>query len=94
MKRNARKAFTELKKKNAKVFENGADYGAHFIISAEDNYPVPVADYYNEVLREYVDETGKIQNAGSIATFVNDILAKNGLYAEWINPGMVGVYDA
>lgn len=94
MKRNARKAFTALKKKGAAVFENGADYGAHFILSGEDNHPAPVADYYQEYLTEYEDrETGKIHNAFGIADFVHDILKKNDLYVEWINPGMLGVYD-
>lgn len=92
MKRNARKAFTALKNRGAKVFET-KDYG-HFIISGEDNHPLAVADYYHEYLTEHVDGNGVIQNAFGIATFVHDILKKNGLYAEWINPGMVGVYDA
>lgn len=94
MKRNVRKAFTALRNEGVKVIEKGSDWGAHFIISGEDNYPRPVADYWREYLKEYVDETGKIQNAFGIATFVNDILAANDLYAEWIDGGTVGVYDA
>lgn len=93
MKRNARKAFDALKKEGATVIET-RDYGAHFIISGENNYPVTVADYWQEYMKEYVDDNGKIQNAFGIATFVHDILQANGLYAEWIDGGTVGVYDA
>lgn len=94
MKRNARRAFTALKNKGAKVFET-KDYGAHFILSGEDNYPTPVACFYGEYLREYKDkETGKIHNAFGIADFVHNILKKNSLYAEWIDAGTLGVYDA
>jgi len=93
MKRNVRSAFIALQKKGAKVFET-KDYGAHFILSGEDNYPVPVADYYRETLTEYQDKaTGKIHNAFGIADFVHEILKKNNLYAEWIDAGTLGVYD-
>lgn len=93
MKRNVKNAFDALQKKGAKVFET-KDYGAHFIISGEDNYPVAVADYWQEYMKEHVDAAGKIQNAFGIATFVHEILRANGLYAEWIDGGTVGVYDA
>jgi hypothetical protein len=94
MKRNARKAFTALKKLGAPVYDRPSE-SAEFILGAElrtkdDTY---FADYYREELREYRDETGKIQNPFGIRTDVNDILTENGLMAEWINGGMVGIYQ-
>lgn len=95
MKRHARKAFTALKKINAPVYDR-EDYGAHFIIGGElrdsdDHY---FCDYYGEEVKEYVDANGRIVNAFGIRQDVRDILEANGLHAEWINAGMVGVYDS
>lgn len=94
MKRNARTASNALKKLGAPIYDSHG-YGCHFVIGAElrtsdDTY---YADYWQEELKEYRDEAGKIQNAFGIRTDVNEILAKHDLYAEWINAGMVGVYD-
>jgi len=98
MQRNARTAFKALEKLGAPVFDHGDredQWGAHFILSGElrstdDSY---FADYWQEELREYIDETGKIQNPFGIRTDVNDILTANDLYAEWIDGGTCGIYD-
>lgn len=97
MKSNARKAFTALKNLGVTVIESD-DYG-HFVISGEDGKGF--ADYYQEYTREHYhpDDTDlphaarRIENAFGIRTDVNKILDKHGLYAEWIDPGTLGVYD-
>lgn len=93
MKRNSRKAFTALVKLNAPVFDRN-DYNAEFLIGGElrTSDDVYFCDYWREELREYIDEDGRIQNPFGIRTDVYDILEANGLYAEWINGGLVGVY--
>jgi len=96
MKRYARKAYTALKKKGIKMVDNGNGWNSHFIISGEDfdANGMPVADYYQEYLKEYVNDDGKIENPFGVRTDVVDTLAANGLYAEWIDAGTLGVYDA
>lgn len=104
MKRNAKTAFTALKRINAPVFNHceageslDNQWGAHFILSAElekagDSL---FADYYGDEIVEYRDsDTGEIINAFGIRQCVIDILSANGLYAEYIDPGTVGIYDA
>ena len=90
MKRTARTAMTKIRNMGAFVYEDN-DYGAHFIVGAEDGGVV--GDYWREYIREYVDDSGKIHNAFGIRTAVNDLLNERDLYAEWINAGMFGVYD-
>lgn len=97
MKRHALKAANALKKINAPVYDHLAgEYGSHFIIGAElrTNDDVRFCDYYQEEIKEGYDINGNIINAFGIRQDVADILKANGLYAEWINPGQVGVYDA
>ena len=99
MNRQARGAFTVLKNKGVPVFEveqgSYGSYGQHFSISAEDpcSDGILAADYYQEFTREYVDDDGKIHNPFGIRTWIYDLLDDKGLYAEWINPGVLGVYD-
>lgn len=108
MKRNARKAFTALKRMGCPVFENkpGVDgYGEHFFISAEDNggdahidatEDILWADYYEgpRLERYNPDGSGEILWAFGVNTKINRVLKANGLMSEWINAGMLGVYDA
>jgi hypothetical protein len=94
MQRNARNAFTALEKLGAPIYDR-AEYGAHFILGGElrtndDHY---FADYWQEEIKEHVNEAGQIVNAFGIRQDVIDILNANDLYAEWINGGMVGIYD-
>ena len=105
MKRHARKAYTAIKNLNTETVSNvhlinhgdlDNQWGAHFLIGAESRtgHDIPVGDYYREYIREYVDNVGKIQNAFGIRTVIHDILDANNLYAEWIDAGTIGVYDA
>lgn len=103
MKRNARKAFNQLKKIGCPVLET-EDYG-HFIISAENNGTDPHIDAVENILwadayegytleRVNVLDPNEILWAHGINTKIHRILKDNGLMSEWINPGMIGVYDA
>ena len=86
MKRNARAAFNALKKIGAPVIDTGGDWGGeYFAVSGEENYGETWADYYREF--------GDTDDFG-VSLKVNKILDKYGLFAEWINPGVIGVYDA
>lgn len=95
MRAHARRAFNALTKINAPIYDR-EEHGAHFILggelrTADDSY---FADYYQHDIREKLDpETGKILNAFGVRQDVIDILDAEGLFAEWINPGMMGVYD-
>ena len=99
MKRNARKAFTALKKMDAPVFDHGSpgnQWGAHFILGAElrNGDDRRFADMYGEEFKEHRNEEGEIINAFGIRQDVIDILQANELYAEWIDAGTVGIYSA
>ena len=104
MQRNARNAYKAIAKleteyiKNVHLIDHGdqdEQWGAHFLIGCEprtgDDWPV--GDIYQEYIREYRDENGKIQNAFGIRTEIHDILDQYGLYAEWINGALFGIYD-
>lgn len=84
MQRNYKKAFTALKKLGVPVIV-GDDYGDErfFRISGEDNYDILWADYYQMDFGLF-----------GVNQVVVDILDKNGLFAEWINPGVLGVHEA
>ena len=85
MKANYRKAYNELKAISAPVIDGGYDGEDTFRISGEDNYPETWADYY----REYpagLDDFG-------VNLKINTILEKHDLFAEWINPGVLGVCE-
>jgi uncharacterized protein involved in outer membrane biogenesis len=105
MKRNTRNAFNKLKAIGAPVFENDAEFG----LSAEDNAPSKAtdkleadagvlflawADYYQEAVRERVNDAGDIINAFGVWQPVLDILNAHGLWAEWANPGALNIYEA
>jgi hypothetical protein len=86
MKRNARSAFNALKKIGAPVYE-GKDWGGeYFILSAEENEKEIWADYYDGM-----NIPGWLFGVNPKVTKVLD---KFGLVAEWINPGVLRVYDA
>ena len=84
MQRNYKKAFTALKNLGAPVIV-GDDYGddKFFCISAEYNDDVVWADYYQMDMGLF-----------GVNQVVVDILDANGLFAEWINPGVLGVHEA
>ena len=83
MQRNYKKAFTALKKMGCPVIE-GDDYGDmnKFRICAESNMKARWADYYCQ-------EWGLF----GVSNKINRVLDANGLYAEWINPGMIAVVE-
>ena len=96
MKRNARKAYNALNKIGAPVIERpGNDTSdGYFVISAESNYDEIWADYYDGPRLERVLDDGTIEWAFGVNPKINKILEANGLISEWINPGMLGVWDA
>ena len=88
MKNNYRKAFTALKKIGAPVIKGGYNGEDTFRISGEDNVDEIWADYYEE-------STGSSDNfLFGVNNRINDILDDQGLYAEWINPGVLGVWES
>lgn len=101
MRREARLAFNELLKLGAPVYDR-IEHGAQFILGAElrtgdDHY---FADYYQYEVKEryHPDDADKaprdrrILNISGVRQDVIEILDKHGLYFEWINAGMGGVY--
>ena len=85
MKRHARNAFTQLKAMGVPVLPgNYWGEGSHFEISGEDNFPEIWADYYEDLPAGW--DFG-------VNPKINRVLAANGLYHEWINAGVLGVYD-
>jgi hypothetical protein len=102
MKRNARNAYNALKKIGAPVLDPELGWGGHFGISGEragrDNWfyegskdeapdGMDWAEYYSEDYNERYSRFG-VHNA------INDILDDYDLFAEWVNPGVLAVYDA
>jgi len=85
MKRNIRKAFTELKKIGAPVYEGGWNGGDTFRISGEENCNEIWADYYNEF--------GSSEYEFGVSPKITSVLTKNGLYCEWCNAGVLDVYE-
>ena len=85
MKRNIRKAFNELKKIGAPVYEGGWNGEDTFRISGEDNCDEIWADYYEEFTPADFEF--------GINPKITAILDKNRCYAEWCNPGVLNVYE-
>lgn len=73
------KAFKELKKMGVPAFKNEDGW----FISAEDNDDEIWADYYEDDFGEF----------GVNMKIVN-VLRDYGLFPEWVNPGLIGVYKA
>lgn len=86
MKANFRKAFNELKKMGVPVYERD-DMGGRFQISAEEPESHKWADYY---------EGGGMHPDWifGVNPKIHSVLRKYDLFAEWINPGELGVYNA
>jgi hypothetical protein len=87
MKRNHRLAFNALKKIGAPVYER-SDI-ENFQISAEG-----IAGPYDRdtLWADYYDGHAIPGWNFGINPLIDEILAKYGLHAEWINPGEIGVY--
>lgn len=86
MKRNIRKAYTALKKLGVPVYEGGWNGNDDtFRISAEENYDEIWADYY------MMTDGGGYEFG--VHPKINEVLSKNGLFAEWCNPGVLDVCE-
>lgn len=80
-----RKAFDQLSKMGCPVIEGGWDGDDTFRISGEDNYGDTVwADYWKELCDD--------RWAFGVNPKIQKVLDANGLFCEWVNPGVLGVY--
>jgi hypothetical protein len=86
MKKYARKAYDELKNKGVHVIPPENGWGGHFAISAELYGDGSKGDDFDKKLDYYASPTGD-------NTIIPEILEKHGLYFEWVNGGVVAVYD-
>jgi hypothetical protein len=87
MDRNFREAFAQLEKMGVPVIEGGDDGDeGTFRISGEDNHNGTVwADYWEE----FCDDSW----AFGVNPEIEKVLSSHGLFCEWINPGVLGVYS-
>ena len=81
MQRKYIKAFNTLKKMGVPVYVHANDAG-NFSISSEEPESLQWADYYT-MNREWLF---------GVHPDVDTVLRKQGLYAEWVNPGRLSVY--
>lgn len=90
MNTKAAKAIKELKAIGAPVYHEGQGYSGNalFAISAEENDSTIWADYY---AMADGDELGLGLDFG-VNKRITKILEKHGLWAEWVNPGVLDVY--
>lgn len=82
MKRIYRNAFNALQKMGVPVYERD-DMNGRFQISAEEPDSYKWANYY---------ESPSSWDFG-VNPKIDAVLRKFGLFAEWINPGELGVYE-
>lgn len=99
--KDARKAWDELVAIGCPVLGPELQWGGLFAISGECNGDSTHggdwwADYWGmSSLERYSDPDDKdshILNAFGINESIHEILRKHGLYTEWINAGVVGVF--
>jgi hypothetical protein len=83
MKRNFRFAFNKLKSLGVPVYERD-DMGGRFQISAEEPGSHKWVNYHASPSNWIFGVSPQVEGT----------LAKYGLFAEWINPGELGVYKA
>jgi hypothetical protein len=85
MKNNAKLAYDVLKKAGMVVMTNNWSREAHFEISVEEMPDaLPNGPLYWADMDDLPD--------GSVA--LNDLIDKHGLFWEWLNNCVIGVYDA
>ena len=87
MKRNYRTAYNQLLKMQCPVIEGGDRGEDTFRISAEQN-----CEDANETV--WADYNNMGWGLFGVNTQITNILDDNGLYAEWINPGVLAVIEA
>ena len=85
MKRKYIKAFNQLQKLGVPVYEHQDDQG-NFSISTEMSSDELWADYYDGHAIPGWDF--------GINPKISNELNKSGLFAEWVNPGRLSVYEA
>lgn len=97
MKRNARSAYAVLRKAGLTLMENNWSDHAHFEIAFEDSHVLlPMLERKSKNRRakvywaDYWGETASYLGSDDL----NELLSKHGLYFEWINAAVAGVYDA
>lgn len=85
MKRKYIKAYNALKKLGVPVYVRD-DMDGRFQISAEEPDSFKWVDYYE----------GHLHNDWifGVHPAIDETLRKSGLFAEWINPGELGVYES
>lgn len=84
MKANYRKAFNALKKMGVPVYVH-VDAPKHFDISAED----PNSDEFVNYFDGYLFDDWVF----GVCPQVYEVLRKNGLFAEWVNPAHLRVFE-
>lgn len=102
MNSRARKAFTALKRIGAPVLDPSLEWGGHFAISGEiygrdSGFYQGSKDYAADGMEwasYYTTDYNEKYSMFGVHNNINDLLRKHGLYAEWINAGVLGVYDA
>jgi hypothetical protein len=87
MKRNYRTAYNQLLKMQCPVIEGGDRGEDTFRISAEQN-----CEDANETV--WADYNNMGWGLFGVNTRITTVLDANGLYAEWINPGVLAVIEA
>jgi|TARA_B110000902_G_scaffold148562_1_gene171243 hypothetical protein len=87
MKRNYRTAYNQLLKMQCPVIEGGDRGEDTFRISAEQN-----CEDVNETV--WADYNNMGWGLFGVNTRITTVLDANGLYAEWINPGVLAVIEA
>ena len=87
MKRNYRTAYNQLLKMQCPVIEGGDRGEDTFRISAERN-----CEDVNETV--WADYNNMGWGLFGVNTQITTVLDANGLYAEWINPGVLAVIEA
>ena len=83
MKRTHIKAFNELKRLGAPVYEHPDDNG-NFSIDAEVPEADAWADYYSQC-HDWIF---------GVSPRLDEILIKHNLHGEWVNPGRLSIYLA
>ena len=83
MKDNFTKAFESLKEIGAPVIAGGDNGGDDsFRIAGDDNHTKVWADYWQPELGRF-----------GVCDDITDILDAHGLWAEWVNPGVLQIYE-
>ncbi len=101
MKTNVLKAWIALKAIGAPVLGPEMGWAGVFAISGEQYghdggfYPEhrDLAPDGNEWCNFYTEDHGEVYSTFGVHHFINETLENYGLYAEWINPGVLGVYN-